>query len=916
MDNIQSENSPSAPAPSHTNGNSDQSTRDLHSSDETSGNIENSPTNNGFPGKKSSNRDNEMLRSSENDGRRRSSRLADNAGGDGTWKEVNYTELDLLLEKSPPTKKHKSGKKDYFFIGEPVHEDEARRLWPWRYDKTEAPQNYRRSLYYETDDDDDDDDEDDNDDDDAIVMNIKCHYSKAEIHKIVFDLGDCAYVKGPEGGPNYVGKILEFFETLDGEDYFRVQWFFRAEDTVIKDDGRSHDNKRLFYSTLMNDNLLDSIVSKVQVVQITPNVNLKATCIPPCDFYFDMKYSLDYSTFNAIADNHADINSLSSLHPPTMSTKNKHGTCKTGTMHTADEMSNKEVCKPELTLLDMYSGCGGMSTGLCLGTKVCGVDLVTRWAVDMDKAACESLKLNHPETQIRHGSAEDFLDLLKEWDSLCRQYGSHEEKELVTRLTEEADEDMQSKEDREKSCEYEVEKIVDIRFSAITKSGNRGLKFKVRWLGYDPTDDTWEPIGALRNCLERIRDFVQQGMKEKILPRPGDVAVICGGPPCQGISGSNRFRNVDTPLDDEKNRQIVIFMDTIDFLKPKFVLMENVVDILRFANGILGRYAVSRLVRMHYQARLGIMAAGCYGLPQFRLRVFLWGAHPHEVLPQFPLPTHDVVIRYGFPNDFERNVVAYDEGQHRDLEKIILLGDAITDLPPVGNDEKRDKISYQNPPETDFQKYIRAAKRDMTGSPSDGTSVGSNPTLYDHLPRTLNDDDYMRVCKVPKRKGANFRDLPGVIIGSDNVVQRAEEHELMPSGKPWVPDYAINLRDGRTRQAFGRLWWDETVPTVFCSPDPHIRPVLHPEQDRVLTIRECARLQGFHDHYMFFGNLKERYSQVGNAVAVSVGRALGYSLGMAVQKLSGENEHLATLPPKFSHSTTVELQPLLHKLKE
>lgn len=111
----------------------------------------------------------------------------------------------------------------------------------------------------------------------------------------------------------------------------------------------------------------------------------------------------------------------------------------------------------------------------------------------------------------------------------------------------------------------------------------------------------------------------------------GDVDVICGGPPCQGISGYNRFRNVDCPMDDERNRQIVIFMDIVKFLKPKYVLMENVTDILRFNQASLGRYAVSRLVHMNYQARLGTIAAGCFGLPQFRLRVFLWGAHPSEV---------------------------------------------------------------------------------------------------------------------------------------------------------------------------------------------------------------------------------------------------------------------------------------------
>lgn len=73
-------------------------------------------------------------------------------------------------------------------------------------------------------------------------------------------------------------------------------------------------------------------------------------------------------------------------------------------------------------------------------------------------------------------------------------------------------------------------------------------------------------------------------------------------------------------------------MDFVKYLKPRFVLMENVVDMLKFAGGFLGRYALGRLVGMNYQARLGIMAAGAYGLPQFRMRVFLWGAHSSEVI--------------------------------------------------------------------------------------------------------------------------------------------------------------------------------------------------------------------------------------------------------------------------------------------
>jgi len=49
-----------------------------------------------------------------------------------------------------------------------------------------------------------------------------------------------------------------------------------------------------------------------------------------------------------------------------------------------------------------------------------------------------------------------------------------------------------------------------------------------------------------------------------------------------------------------------------------------------------------------------------------------------------------------------------------------------------------------------------------------------------------------------------------------------------------------------------------------------------------------------------------RYCQIGNAVAVSVSRALGYTLGVAYRKLSG-NEALVALPSKFSHSHYLQL---------
>ena len=106
---------------------------------------------------------------------------------------------------------------------------------------------------------------------------------------------------------------------------------------------------------------------------------------------------------------------------------------------------------------------------------------------------------------------------------------------------------------------------------------------------------------------------------------------------------------------------------------------------------------------MNYQARLGLMVAGCYGLPQFRMRAFLFGALPTEVLPQFSLSTHNVVIRGNVPQEFALHVVALDENANRYvLKPELFLGDAISYLPPVSNNEPRKEMSHGETPQTKF----------------------------------------------------------------------------------------------------------------------------------------------------------------------------------------------------------------------
>ncbi|CAI5486197.1 unnamed protein product [Closterium sp. Naga37s-1] len=447
-----------------------------------------------------------------------------------------------------------------------------------------------------------------------------------------------------------------------------------------------------------------------------------------------------------------------------------------------------------LKMLDMYSGCGAMSTGIEMGGTPRGVTIDTCWSVDFNAAACESMKYNHPLCQVRNETADEFLVILKELPSLLERYSvssaaaadavfmdgekggkavahkhkvvhhshhQHQEqqqeqqqqqqeqeqggegsmakventkevemgdaeeaagkKEELEEVMEEVEDEIEEVEERgrgkrkrrasaekgEKARtsgrnkrqkegqqsngapsnvnsgkemakaeedessdeevdegEFEVGRIVGVRYIAATEKGRpAGIYFKVQWKGYGPEEDTWEGEDSLSSCKPAIRDYLVEVKEKKLLPLPGDVDIICGGPPCQGVSGFNRFRNTEDPLACEKNRQLVVFMDLVGWLAPTWVLMENVVDLMKFKEGILAKYAIARLVAMGYKCSspfpvhpLLIPLAPHFPpspqspcLPPLSIPSPLPSSppSPSQALPSFPLPTHLVAKERG-----------------------------------------------------------------------------------------------------------------------------------------------------------------------------------------------------------------------------------------------------------------------------
>jgi DNA (cytosine-5)-methyltransferase 1 len=85
------------------------------------------------------------------------------------------------------------------------------------------------------------------------------------------------------------------------------------------------------------------------------------------------------------------------------------------------------------------------------------------------------------------------------------------------------------------------------------------------------------------------------------------------------------------------------------------------------------------------------------------------------------------------------------------------------------------------------------------------------------------------------------------------------------------------------RDVYGRLWWDKPAVaiTARCR-TPSCGRYTHPIQDRGLSVREAALLQGFPQEFQFQGPFDDKYKQIGNAVAPIFSRALALHLDLAL----------------------------------
>lgn len=140
-------------------------------------------------------------------------------------------------------------------------------------------------------------------------------------------------------------------------------------------------------------------------------------------------------------------------------------------------------------------------------------------------------------------------------------------------------------------------------------------------------------------------------------------------------------------------------------------------------------------------------------------------------------------------------------------------------------------------------------------------------------------------------KWNTFKDAVKGLKGKQEFVKFSEKRlkyfQMLGPGQYWkhlppnIQEEAMGnsfkLGGGKTG-FFRRLSWDRPSPTVVTHPAMPATELGHPVEDRPLSVQEYKRIQQFPDEWIICGKLTDQYKQIGNAVPVGLGYAIGKCL--------------------------------------
>ena len=283
------------------------------------------------------------------------------------------------------------------------------------------------------------------------------------------------------------------------------------------------------------------------------------------------------------------------------------------------------------------------------------------------------------------------------------------------------------------------------------------------------------------------------------------IAGIVGGPPCQGFSAIG-LRDKD----DVRNLAFVHFFRVVSEVQPKFFLVENVPGIMENTHDDIREEAFALVEdNFHIQTEM-YLSANDYGAATNRKRVFFFGYRADEMDPL-------TIGSFDPPIDTET----------------VHVKDALCGLPSsIDPDWQTEEQSWR-----------------VVDSYPDG-SFGRR--LHGHIPSGVGDPDAIE-------RLSDRNEVSG-FLGTAHTTEVANRYS--------------NTKCGQydTISKSYRLDPEGFCPTLRAGTGPEqgsfqaVRPI-HPSEDRVITPREAARLQGFPDWFQFSPTKWHSFRQIGNSVS-------------------------------------------------
>lgn len=292
--------------------------------------------------------------------------------------------------------------------------------------------------------------------------------------------------------------------------------------------------------------------------------------------------------------------------------------------------------------------------------------------------------------------------------------------------------------------------------------------------------------------------------------KKGELDILIGGPPCQGFSTAGlRFWN------DSRNHLLKSYVTALEVIQPKWFIMENVEGLLTSNKGAYIVEAAKAFIGLGYSIRIEKIYSQEYGVPQRRKRVLIVG---NKLGLDFRMPEPTIKVS----GQIFRN-------------SDVTISHAIGSLPKPTNNKDEQLDPNEAPIRDEFDALLRGAALKIT----------------DHYYPQIYGIQLERISALAPSQ--TMKDLPES-LQHESFKKRANRR---------VADGTPTEKRGGAPSGLKRLIAEEPCLTITGAAT---RELIHPLEDRPLTIRESARIQTFPDDFIFYGNASQKIQQIGNAI--------------------------------------------------